>query len=153
MQSSAQKVHVSISRQTLEIFHGGGLLRSYAVSTSKFGEGCEPGSHKTPLGRFRIAEKIGGGAPPRAVFKNRVATGEIGCEGGEGDLVETRILWLDGLDPGNRNTHGRYIYIHGTNHESQIGTKASHGCVRMRNAEIVELFDLVEEGTEVWIGE
>lgn len=152
MQSSAQKVHISISRQTLELFHGGRLLRSYAVSTSKFGEGSEPGSRKTPLGRFRIAEKIGGGTALGEIFKSRVATGRTGCEGGEDDFVETRILWLDGLDPGNRNTHGRYIYIHGTNHESQIGTKASHGCVRMRNAEIVELFELVGEGTEVLIG-
>ena len=152
MQSSAQKVHISISRQTLELFHGGRLLRSYAVSTSKFGEGSEPGSRKTPLGRFRIAEKIGGGTALGEIFKSRVATGKIGGEGEEDDFVETRILWLDGLDPGNRNTCGRYIYIHGTNHESQIGTKASHGCVRMRNAEIVELFELVGEGTEVLIG-
>jgi lipoprotein-anchoring transpeptidase ErfK/SrfK len=128
-------------------------MRSYPVSTSRFGEGFEPGSQKTPLGRFRIAQKIGAGAELGMIFKSRVATGRIGCEGEPDDFVETRILWLDGIDAENRNTRERYIYIHGTNHESMIGTKASHGCVRMRNVEIIELFDLVGEGTVVEIGE
>ncbi len=85
------------------------------------------------------------------VFRGRVPTGEIGSEDVPEDLVQTRILWLEGLEPHNANTYGRYIYIHGTNHESQIGTACSHGCVRMRNHDVAEMFDLVEEGDEVCI--
>jgi lipoprotein-anchoring transpeptidase ErfK/SrfK len=151
MQHPGRKIHVSITRQTLELFDGGELLRSYTVSTSKFGEGTEPGSYKTPLGRFRIVQKIGDGAALGEIFKSRIATGVIGREDQEDDFVETRVLWLDGLDEENRNTARRFIYIHGTNHESEIGEKASHGCVRMRNAEVAELYDLVGEGTAVLI--
>ncbi len=151
MQPRARKIRVSIARQTLELFHGGKVLRRFAISTSKFGEGCEPGSYKTPLGRFVVAEKIGGGAAMGEVFKARVPLGKIGCEDEPDDFVQTRILWLAGLDEENGNTRERYIYLHGTNHESEIGRKASHGCVRMRNADIVELFEEVEEGTEVVI--
>lgn len=151
MQHPGRKIHVSITRQTLELSDGGELLRSYAVSTSKFGEGAEPGSYKTPLGRFRIVQKIGEGAALGEIFKSRIATGVIGREDEEDDFVETRVLWLDGLDEENLNTAERFIYIHGTNHESEIGAKASHGCVRMRNAEVAELYDLVGEGTPVLI--
>ena len=146
MQSPA--IHISIGRQRLELPHMG---RSYPVSTSQFGLGTEEGSFKTPPGRFEIAEKIGAGAPPGAVFKSRVATGALGDPADPEDLVQTRILWLHGLEPENANTRGRYIYIHGTNHEEEIGTPASHGCVRMRNSDIAELFELVAEGTPVTI--
>lgn len=94
---------------------------------------------------------IGAGEPPWTAFQARVVTGEIATPGGGEDGILTRILWLHGLDPENANTHGRYIYIHGTNQEAQIGTPASHGCVRMRNADIVELFDQVRTGTPVEI--
>ena len=146
-----QKIHISISRQRLRFFVGGKLRKNCAVSTSKFGEGTEPGSFKTPTGRFRIAQKIGDGAALGEVFKSRIPQGRVGREDEEDDLVQTRILWLDGLDEENKNTHERYIYIHGTNHESQIGTKASHGCIRMRNEEVAALYDLVKEGAEVFI--
>ena len=115
------------------------------------GLGTEPGSFKTPTGRFCISEKIGDGAPHGAIFKSRVATGEFGSEEQPDDHVQTRILWLHGLEEHNAGTHDRYIYIHGTNHEADIGSAASHGCVRMRNADVAELYDLVKAGTEVVI--
>jgi lipoprotein-anchoring transpeptidase ErfK/SrfK len=83
------------------------------------------------------------------IFKGRKATGEFGRAGDEGDHVQTRILWLDGLEPENANTKERYIYIHGTNAAHLLGTPASHGCVRLSDADAVDLFDLVPEGTEV----
>ena len=106
---------------------------------------------KTPTGRFRIAEKIGGGMPIGTVFKGRRPVKATKKVLRAEDLVMTRILWLDGLDPGNANTHDRFIYIHGTNHEEDIGEPASHGCIRMRNADLVELFELVDVDTLVAI--
>jgi lipoprotein-anchoring transpeptidase ErfK/SrfK len=145
-------IDVSVSGQTLTVRGAAGeARREYPVSTSRFGLGTETGSFKTPLGRFEIARKIGGGAALRAVFKGRVATGEIGDAANPEDLVQTRILWLHGLDPENANTLGRYIYIHGTNHEEAIGTPASHGCIRMRNADVAELYEMVAEGTPVFV--
>ncbi len=130
---------------------GGDILHSFPVSTSAFGLGTEPGSFKTPLGIFSIAEKIGDGAAHGAVFKSRVPTGEIGSEENPDDLIQTRILWLHGTEEHNANTRDRYIYIHGTNHESAIGMPASHGCIRMRNADVAKLYELVDNGTEVFI--
>ncbi len=145
------KLRVDVARQVMDLLSGSRIVRSYPISTSKFGLGTEPGSNKTPLGRFRISEKIGGDAPLRMAFKSRKPTGEIvETEGGE-DLILTRILWLEGLDPENANTYERYIYIHGTNQESQIGTAASHGCVRMKNADIAELFGEIPDGALVEI--
>lgn len=99
-----------------------------------------------------VAEKIGDGAPLWAEFKRRQPTGGISESGGEQDGILTRILWLSGLDAENANTRNRYIYFHGTNREDLIGTPASHGCIRLRNADIAELFDLVPEGVRVIIG-
>jgi len=143
-------IHISIDRQRLTL-RGGEIERDFPVSTSRFGLGTETGSFKTPLGRFEISRKIGAGAALGAVFKSRIPTGEIGGASDPADLVQTRILWLHGLDPGNANTLERYIYIHGTNHEEEIGRPASHGCVRMRNADVAELYELVAEGTPVFI--
>ena len=151
MQSQEKKIHVDVSRQVLELREGDATLLSFPVSTSAFGLGTEAGCLKTPTGRFRISEKIGDGAPMGAIFRSRVQTGEMGSESNEEDLIQTRILWLHGLDEENANTRERYIYIHGTNHESRIGSVASHGCVRMRNADIAILYELVEVGTEVTI--
>jgi lipoprotein-anchoring transpeptidase ErfK/SrfK len=145
------QIHIDVGDQRLELCEKGAVLRSFPVSTSALGLGTELGSYKTPVGRFRISEKIGEGEPLGAVFKGRVPTGELGADATEGDLILTRILRLDGLDEANANTRERYIYIHGTNHESLVGTAASHGCVRMRNRDILELFGLVESGTEVVI--
>jgi len=147
------RLRVSIARQTMDILHDGVVQKSYPVSTSQFGLGTEPGSLKTPLGRFAVAEKIGQDAPSGMVFKARQPTGEIACEGGDEDLILTRILWLEGLDDANANTRDRYIYIHGTNQEAKIGTPASHGCVRMRNSDIIELYGKIPEGTVVEIAD
>lgn len=106
---------------------------------------------KTPTGRFRIAEKIGDGMPPGTVFKSRRPVRATKKLLREDDLVMTRILWLDGLDPENANTHERFIYIHGTNHEESLGKPASHGCIRMKNSELLDLFELVDPGTPVVI--
>jgi L,D-transpeptidase YbiS len=145
------RLRVDVRRQVMDVLRGDLIERTYPVSTSRFGLGTEPGSFRTPLGRFQVSEKFGDGAPLGAVFKSRVPTGEIAPQGGDEDLVLTRILWLDGLDPDNANTKARYIYIHGTNHEAKLGTPSSHGCVRMANADIAELFPLVPEGTPVEI--
>jgi lipoprotein-anchoring transpeptidase ErfK/SrfK len=151
MQSQGRKIRVSISAQRLDLIDGAQVLRSFPVSTSMFGTGTEAGSFKTPTGKFSIAEKTGDGAAQGAVFRSRVPTGETGGEENPDDLVQTRILWLQGMEEHNANTRGRYIYIHGTNHEAAIGTPASHGCVRMRNADVAELYELVDNGTEVVI--
>jgi lipoprotein-anchoring transpeptidase ErfK/SrfK len=144
-------LRVDVNSQTLEILRQGVPEKVYPISTSRFGLGSEPGSYKTPLGRFLISDKIGDAAPLGSVFKSRLPTGDVVGEGGEEDLILTRILWLSGLDPHNANTHDRYVYIHGTNQESLIGTPASHGCVRMRNQDVAELYDLVPEGTPLEI--
>ena len=145
------RLRVDVKNQSLAVLRGDLIEKTYPISTSRFGLGSEPGSYRTPLGQFQIAEKIGHTAPLGAVFKSRMPTGEIVGEGGEEDLVLTRILWLDGLEADNANTKPRYVYIHGTNQESLLGTPASHGCVRMANAEIAELFEQIPEGTLVEI--
>lgn len=142
-------IRVDVARQTLHLLSNGVAVKSWPVSTSKFGLGTEPGSFKTPTGKFRICEKIGASSPAWAVFKSRKPTGEIASPGGEEDGVLTRILWLDGLEEHNRNTRERYIYIHGTNQEDLVGQPASHGCIRLRNSDVIELFSLVPGGTEI----
>ncbi|MEW6591618.1 MAG: L,D-transpeptidase [Pseudomonadota bacterium] len=137
------------------------LLRQYPVSTATNGPGEQSGSYCTPRGRHRIAEKIGAGAPMYAAFKARELTGEIwtpalDAENPGRDWILTRILWLEGMERGRNqggpvDTHDRYIYIHGTHEEHKLGTPASHGCIRMRNADVIDLFNLVEVGTEVRI--
>ena len=144
-------LRVTVSRQTLDVLHGNTVIKTYPISTSRFGLGPIPGSRCTPLGRFSIAEKFGHDAPLGAVFKSRLPTGEIAPQGGDDDLILTRILWLEGCDPDNANTRSRYIYFHGTNQEVRLGSPASHGCIRMANHDIVELFSQVPEGTSVEI--
>ena len=153
MQSGRTKIDISIKDQRLTLTRDGESIRSYPVSTSHFGIGTEEGSMKTPLGSFRIAEKIGDSAAPGTIFKARVALGPDDPLPDTEDFVTTRILWLDGLDEENANTRGRYIYIHGTKHEDKIGTPDSHGCIRMRNTDVIELFDLVDGTTQVVIRE
>ena len=106
---------------------------------------------KTPTGRFRISEKIGDGMPVGTVFKSRRPVKVTKKLLRDQDLVMTRILWLDGLDPENANTHERFIYIHGTNHEESLGEPASHGCIRMGNSDLLDLFERVEIDTQVAI--
>ena len=152
MKKSAQAtIHISVRAQELTLKRGRKKLATYPVSTSRFGLGSEEGSMKTPTGRFRIEEKIGDGMPLGTVFKSRRPVKATKKLLREEDLIMTRILWLDGRDARNANTHERFIYIHGTNHEEKIGEPASHGCIRMRNADLLELFELVKEGTPVVI--
>jgi lipoprotein-anchoring transpeptidase ErfK/SrfK len=127
------------------------LARRYVVSTSRHGLGTEPGSNRTPTGRFRVEEKHGDGAEPGMVFVGRQPTGTIGQENDPKDHVQTRILWLAGLDPANANTFDRYIYIHGTNAESRLGVPASEGCVRLSNLDVIDLYERVPTGTELFI--
>ena len=127
------------------------MAAQFPVSTSKFGLGFEEGSYRTPTGRFRIARKIGAGAPPWTIFRARRNTGQKAVPGGDEDLVLTRILTLDGLEKRNANTLQRYVYIHGTNQEHLIGIPASHGCVRLRNEDVITLHNMVRTGTPVRI--
>jgi L,D-transpeptidase YbiS len=146
------QIYIHVPSQTLDLLDDAGALRRrYACSTSKFGLGFEHGSQKTPTGRFEIAHKIGDGAEPGMIFQSRVPTGELGTQADPEDRVQTRILWLHGLDPENATTKERYIYIHGTNAESQLGLPASHGCVRMSNVDVIDLYDFVSEGDRVTI--
>lgn len=143
---------VSVPEQQMLVLRDGQPVAMYPVSTSKFGLGDVPGSNATPTGKFVIRKKIGHNLPPGAVLKSRRPTGEILPVNAPGrDPIVTRILWLDGLEAHNRNSFARFIYIHGTPEERTLGTPASYGCIRMRSADIVELFDRVGEGARVKI--
>jgi lipoprotein-anchoring transpeptidase ErfK/SrfK len=144
-------IHISIRDQQLTLNEDQQPIRTYQVSTSRFGIGTEEGSLMTPTGRFCVAEKIGDDMPSGTIFVGRVPLDPGEAPPPTEDLVMSRILRLDGLDEHNTNTRDRFIYIHGTRHEDKIGTAASHGCVRMRNADVIELFELVDEGTPVLI--
>jgi len=148
-----RSIHVSIRDQQLTLLEGETPIRRYPVSTSRFGIGTEEGSFKTPTGNFRVAQKIGHGMPSSTVFRGRVPLNPDDPLPATEDLVMSRILWLDGIDGDNANTRERFIYVHGTKHEDKIGQRDSHGCVRLRNADVIELFDLVDEGTLVVIEE
>jgi lipoprotein-anchoring transpeptidase ErfK/SrfK len=146
--------HIVISTrdQKMALLDKNNLMAIYPVSTSKFGLGDSPGSRFTPLGQLQIAEKIGGNAPPGAVFKDRRRTGEIVQPNSPGrDPIVTRILWLRGLEAQNGRAFSRDIYIHGTPEESKIGTPASYGCIRMRSGDVIHLFDIVGVGAAVTI--
>src|SRR6266404_1091216 len=151
MQSGQTKIDISIREQLLRLKRDDETLRTYPISSSRFGLGSEEGSMKTPLGEFRVAEKIGHEAAPGTIFKARVALGPDDPLPDTEDLITSRILWLEGLDEDNANTRDRFIYIHGTKHEDKIGQPDSHGCIRMRNADVIELFDLVDVDTPVTI--
>lgn len=108
---------------------------------------------KTPVGQFQVGKKIGHEMPSGTIFKSRIPLNPTEPLPETEDWVTSRILWLDGQDEHNANTRERFIYIHGTKHEDKIGTPDSHGCIRMRNADVIELFQLVDEGTPVRIAE
>ncbi|WP_081616576.1 MULTISPECIES: L,D-transpeptidase [unclassified Thioalkalivibrio] len=155
-------VVVRVDQQRLYVWEGGKVTDVFDVSTSERGIGNQDGTYKTPLGLHRIAERFGDGAAPGTVFRARANTGEIAeILTGEGersrrDNITSRILWLEGLEPGlNRggsiDSYQRYIYIHGTDEEGRIGEPASEGCVRMRNDEVIELFPRLPVGTLVVI--
>jgi hypothetical protein len=149
-QDSTHRIVISVPEQRMLVLENGRPVAGYDVSTSKFCLSDRPGSCGTPLGELAIARKIGAGAPAGAVFKNQHETGEILRPDTPGrDPIVSRILWLRGLESCNRNAFGRYIYIHGTAEEARIGTPASYGCIRMRSADVIRLFDMVGVGTQV----
>ena len=156
-------VRISLAEQALELLHAGEPVRRYAVSTARNGAGEAMDSGCTPRGWHEIRAKIGAGCAPGSVFVGRRATGEIYSDAlakafPERDWILSRILWLRGLEPG-RNRRGqvdsmrRYIYMHGCPDSEPMGVPASHGCVRMRNAAVIDLFERVGAGTRVWIQE
>ena len=153
MQKPRLHIQVSVHDQELKLRRGRKIIGRYPVSTSRFGLGSEEHSHKTPLGKFRISDKIGEGMPAGTIFVGRVPLRPNDPLPPTEDLVLSRILWLDGIEPQNANTRNRFIYIHGTRHEDKIGAPDSHGCIRMRNADVIELFDLVDVDTPVTIRE
>ena len=143
---------VSVADQRMLLVRDGKPVKTYPVSTSKFGIGTERGSNRTPLGRLEVARKIGNGAPAGMVFKSRRATGEILKPNAPGrDPIVSRILWLHGTEAHNRNTYGRCVYIHGTPEEWRLGSPASYGCIRMGMKDVVDLYNRVGEGAEVRI--
>ena len=154
-------IYVDISSQTLSYLVKGTVSKKYNISSSYYGTGSEANSLKTPLGKHEIYKKIGNELPINAILKGRVWNGAIAdiIEGPidtDYDHVTSRILWLDGLEEGKNRGNGvdsrnRYIYIHGTAEEGLIGKPASDGCIRMYNNEVIELFELVSEKTQVWI--
>lgn len=143
---------VSVRDQRMLLVRDGKPVKSYVVSTSKFGIGSRNGSNCTPLGQLEVARKIGDGAPAGMVFKSRRATGEVLKPNAPGrDPVVSRILWLHGKESQNRNTFGRCVYIHGTPEEWRLGSPASYGCIRMGMKDVVDLYNRVGEGAEVRI--
>lgn len=156
------EIRISIGLQRMQLVDAdGACIRSYAISTAALGAGEQAGSFQTPRGRHIIRAKIGAGQPLNAVFKARRPTGEVWtpelqAAQPERDWILSRILWLSGSEVGcNRlgcvDSMRRYIYIHGTPDSMRIGAPGSHGCIRMHNADLVELFDLVPAGTVVEI--
>jgi lipoprotein-anchoring transpeptidase ErfK/SrfK len=163
MTRAARTIRIDLAAQRLELWERGRIVRSYPVSTAKNGAGERYGSECTPRGAHEIVAKIGDGAEAGAVFAGREPTGEVctrelfEAEPGR-DWILTRILWLGGLEPGRNqggelDTRRRYIYIHGCPEGLELGVPGSHGCVRMSNPDVIELFELVEVGTSVRIEE
>ncbi|WP_226895123.1 HAD-IB family phosphatase [Luteolibacter marinus] len=145
-------LEVSIDDQRLRLRRGPELVREFVVSTAAKGAGFQPGSHRTPTGRFVVVQKIGAGMNPGTIFVGREPVGlwQAGDDCDK-DHVLTRILRISGLEPENANTFDRFIYFHGTPREDLLGTPASCGCIRLSNRDIIELHDLVEPGTTVEI--
>jgi lipoprotein-anchoring transpeptidase ErfK/SrfK len=134
------------------LLRDGKTVKSYRVSTSKFGIGDKPGSNCTPLGRMEIASKIGEGYPSGTVFKSRRPTGEILRPNAPGrDPIVSRILWLKGTEQNNSNAFKRCIYIHGTPEEWRLGSPASYGCIRMGSKDVIDLYKNVGQGAEVFV--
>lgn len=158
---SEQRIHISIPEQRLMVLEGGEPVASYPVSTARNGPGERCGSGCTPRGWHRIRIKIGAGLPLNTVFVGRRPTGELydaalAARHPERDWILTRILWLTGLEAGfnrggDRDTLRRYIYVHGCPDEAPMGIPLSHGCIRMRNEDLLELFEQTAAGDRVFI--
>ena len=158
---NSKHIRVDIETQRLTLYSGSEVIAEYPVSTAANGVGEQSGSGCTPRGKHKVRLKIGAGAPINAVFVGRRATGEVyseelAAEYPERDWILTRILWLTGREPGknrygDQDTLRRFIYIHGCPDSEPMGVPRSHGCIRMRNRDLIELFDQVETGTDVEI--
>ena len=154
-------IEIDISKQRLFLLNNMEIIRSYPISSSKYGEGSTQNSFKTPLGNHVIKEMIGRDAIKNTIFTSRINTKRQAdiihdLTNSDNDYVTTRIMWLDGQEEGKNKGKGvdsyqRYIYIHGTHEEGLIGQKASHGCIRMFNSDVIELFNEVKKGTKVYI--
>ena len=162
--ANRRKLLVKISEQKLYLLdEQDEVIKQYPVSTSRYGVGNQQGSYKTPTGRHCIREKIGDAAAEMTVFIGRQPQGvlhELQQSQAQipEDIITSRILWLQGMEPGvnqggDIDSYQRYIYIHGTDEEDSIGTPASHGCIRMCNKDVIELYDLVDIDSEVMIQE
>lgn len=159
--SGSPVILVNLDQQKLYLVQDRTFVRDYSVSTSRYGTGCEQDSYRTPTGIHRIAEKIGKDCRRGEIFRARIATGELAqiildTRPAGVDVITSRILRLQGMEPGVNQGEGvdsyqRYIYIHGTNEEGLIGQAASTGCIRMKNDDVIDLFDRVEVGTPVLI--
>ena len=155
------KIDIDISQQRLYLKQNDDLIKSYPISSSKYGEGSTENSNMTPLGLHVIKEKIGTDVPINTLFISRINTKrtvniEKSRNKTKDDHITSRILWLDGLEEGKNkgkgvDSYSRYIYIHGTHEEGLIGEKASHGCIRMLNNDVIDLYNYVNIGTEVYI--
>ncbi|MGE9269191.1 MAG: HAD-IB family phosphatase [Verrucomicrobiales bacterium] len=144
-------IFISIDHQTLSLKRGDAIIQSWPISSARKGVGSQSGSNRTPVGNFQVSEKIGENLPLNTRFVGRNSTGEWDETTSDSDLILTRILWLQGLEPHNENTRDRYIYIHGTNHESQLGNPVSCGCIRMSRKDMADLFEQIETGIHVTI--
>lgn len=146
------KVIVSVRDQKMLLMTDNQPVKTYKISTSKFGLGDTFGTNRTPLGRMKVAKKIGSGQPAGAVFKSRRPTGEVLAPNAPGrDPIVSRILWLRGTEPYNRNAFKRYIYIHGTPEVKRLGTPSSYGCIRMGTKDVIDLYNRVGVGADVFV--
>ena len=156
-------IKISISKQQLILFDEEDSIKQYSISTAKNGLGERKNSECTPRGEHIIAEKIGQGAKENSVFVGRIETNELYNSKlrdfhPRRDWILTRILWLSGTEEGKNkggdvDSHDRYIYIHGSPEDIEMGCPGSRGCIRMRNSDVIELFNLVNVGTRVTISE
>ena len=152
--SAATEIVVSIPDQTLALLDGERLMARYRVSTSKFGNGDNVGSYRTPLGTLFVSGKFGDHLPVGTVIKNRAPTGEVvTIDAPNRDAIISRVIWLRGMERQNSAAHDRCIYIHGTPEERHIGKPVSFGCVRMRSRDVIALYDRVHIGMHVTISE
>ncbi len=155
--SEGKLIYISVDRQKMYVLYNHEIIKEFDISTSKYGTGSTKDSNKTPLGLHFVASKIGEGDPINTIYKSRAKTGKIAVPDQDkyvnSDLITTRIMWLEGGEEknslGKNSSFKRYIYIHGTPDEMGLGYTASHGCVRMRNNDILGLFEYVEMGTPV----
>jgi lipoprotein-anchoring transpeptidase ErfK/SrfK len=146
------RIVISAKDQKLALLEKDKVMAIYPVSTSKYGLGDDRGTWRTPVGELEVAKKIGDGALPGTVFKDRRKTGEIVAPNAPGrDPIVTRILWLRGREAQNANAFARDIYIHGTPEERNIGKAVSYGCIRMRSADVIQLYEAVGRGAQVSI--